>query len=138
MASEAEVDDPPPLASIEFGEADERRIARMAWAMGVVGLLQCVFGGLGMLFALWFAVQAMAQFERAPGAALLLGGMVLLFTALPLYQGILLREAGERVGRAVSSDDEDQEHIASAFRRLRLVFIIETVLTLPLVYGLVT
>lgn len=135
MTSEAEVDDPPPLAAIEFGEADERRMGRMAWAMSVVGLLQCLFGGIGLLFALWFALQAMGQFEHEPVAAVLLAGMALLFTVLPLVQGVLLREAGESVRRAITSDDDDQEHIASTFRRLKLVFIIETMLALPILYG---
>lgn len=128
--------DPPPLARIEFGEADEQRMGRLAWAMGIVGLLQCVLGGIGVLFALWLVVTVLGHFEREPIGTLVVVVVALMATVLPLYQGVMLREAGERIGHAASSDDDDQEHIAAAFRRLRVVFIIETLLALPLAYGL--
>ena len=137
MASDAVDQDLPPLARVDFSEAEEQRMGRLAWAMGIVGLLQMVLGGIGLLFALWFVVLALGHLEREPLTTVLMMVMALMITALPLYQGVMLREAGERIGHAVSSDDDDQEHIAAAFRRLRVVFVIEAVLALlALVYQL--
>lgn len=133
MVDDTGAADPPPLAHIDFSAAEEARMNRLAWAMGVVGLLQSVLSGLGLLMALWFSVQALQNVARAPTQVLPSIALALLGTGLPLYQGIVLREAGEFIGRAANTDDEDQEHIAAAFRRLKVVFIIEAVLALPLV-----
>lgn len=133
MVDDTGAADPPPLAHIDFSAAEETRMNRLAWAMGVVGLLQSVLSGLGLLMALWFSVQALQHVARAPMPVLLSIVLALLGTGLPLYQGIVLREAGEFIGRAANTDDEDQEHIGAAFRRLKVVFIIEAVLALPLV-----
>lgn len=133
MVDDTGAADPPPLARIDFSAAEEARMNRLAWAMGAVGLLQSVLSGLGLLMALWFSVQALQHVARAPTQVLPSIVLALLGTGLPLYQGIVLREAGEYIGRAANTDDDDQEHIGAAFRRLKAVFIIEAVLALPLV-----
>lgn len=122
----------PALARIDFSEADEAQMHRLAWAMGIVGLFQSVLSGLGLLLALWGVTQLLGHMGQSPFAVLI--GCVLLIgcTALPLYQGIVLREAGEYFGKVASTDDDDQEYLGAAFRRLRVVFLIEAVLAIPL------
>ncbi len=132
MADQDTPQDAPGLARIDFSEADEARMHRLAWAMGVVGVLQTVFAGLGVLMALWFTVTVFGHIGRAPLAVLLSVVMMLGVTILPMWQGIVIREAGEFIGRVAGSDDDDQEYLAAAFRRLRVVFIIEAVLAVPL------
>jgi hypothetical protein len=134
MADEDSPQDGPGLARIEFSDADEARMHRLAWAMGVVGVLQSIFAGLGLLVALWVAATALGHLGRAPVMVLISVGLLLLVTSLPLWQGMLLREAGEFIGRVAGFDDDDQEHVVAAFRRLRVVFIIEAVLAVPLVF----
>lgn len=130
-------DEGPGLARIDFSEGDEAQLHRLAWAMGIVGLLQTVFAGIGLLFALFFITQMMKVISAAPMTGLLLVVWALMSAALPLYQGIVLREAGEYFGKVASTDDDDQAHLASAFRRLRVVFILEAVLVLPLAWKLI-
>lgn len=132
MADEDIPQDAPGLARIDFSDADEARMHRLAWAMGVVGVLQTIFAGLGVLLALWFTATVVGHIGRAPMAVLLSIVMMLAITVLPMWQGVVIREAGEFIGRVAGSDDDDQEHLAAAFRRLRVVFIIEAVLAVPL------
>ena len=122
----------PGLARIDFSEADEAQMRRLAWAMGVVGLCQSLLSGLGLLLALWGVAMLLGHMGQAPLTVLLMGALLLGCTALPLYQGIVLREAGEYFGKVGSTDDDDQEHLGAAFRRLRVVFLIEAVLAIPL------
>jgi heme A synthase len=124
--------DAPGLARIDFSEADEARMGRLAWAMGFVGLVQAVLGGLGVVLALLFAVEMLGRLGGASLPGLLLVALMLVVTVLPVYQGIVLREAGESIGRVARTDDDDQEHLAAAFRRLRVVFAIEAALALLL------
>src|SRR5262245_42534266 len=91
--------DAPGLARIEFGEADEARLSRLAWAMGLVGLLQCVLCGFGVLLGLFFAVQMLAGIAEAPVQFVAMLALIFTVTALPFYQGMVLREASEYIQR---------------------------------------
>ncbi|MFY0541050.1 hypothetical protein [Nannocystis pusilla] len=75
--------------------------------------------------------------SRHPAELVIVSVLGLLYVGLPVWQGMLLREAGEAIGKVAGSDEDDQEYLASAFRRLRAVFVVELVLALwPLVRGL--
>ena len=124
-----DADEPVGVARVEFDEAEERSLVRLAGAMGLVGLLQMLLGGIGVVIALVVVVLA-----RQPIELLIVSVLGLVYVGLPVWQGMLLREAGESIGKVAGSDEDDQEYLASAFRRLRAVFVVELVLALwPLV-----
>lgn len=121
-----------PLGRIEFTDEEELQMHRLAWGMKVVGLLQSVLAGLGLLMALFVVVMMLSRMMQVPLLALA-AVMLLLVTGLPVYQGIMLREAGEYVERATRGDDDSRDNIVSMFRRLRVVYIIEAVVVSLLV-----
>ncbi|MCY1008069.1 hypothetical protein OV079_21425 [Nannocystis pusilla] len=124
-----DADEPAGVARVEFDEAEERGLVRLAGAMGLVGLLQVLLGGIGVVLALLVLVMA-----RHPLELVIVSVLGLVYVGLPVWQGMLLREAGEAIGKVAGSDEDDQEYLASAFRRLRVVFVVELVLALwPLV-----
>ncbi|MDC0716057.1 hypothetical protein [Nannocystis bainbridge] len=120
-----DADEPIGVARVEFDEAEERGLERLATAMGLVGLLQMLLGGIGVVLALLLVVQSGAH-----PILLLVALLGVIYVALPVWQGMLLREAGEAIGKVAGSDEDDQEYLASAFRRLRVVFIVELILAL--------
>ena len=113
------------VARVEFDEAEERGLERLATAMGLVGLLQMLLGGIGVVLALLLVVQSGGH-----PILLLVALLGVIYVGLPVWQGMLLREAGEAIGKVAGSDEDDQEYLASAFRRLRVVFIVELILAL--------
>ena len=124
-----DADEPVGVARVEFDEAEERSLVRLAGAMGLVGLLQMLLGGIGVVLA----VLALAL-SRHPIELVIVSVLGLVYVGLPVWQGMLLREAGEAIGKVAGSDEDDQEYLASAFRRLRAVFVVELILALwPLV-----
>jgi hypothetical protein len=115
-----------PSGRIDFTEEEELHMHRLAWGMKVVGLLQSVLAGLGLLMALLVVVTMFPRMVQVPVLALA-AVLLLLVTGLPVYQGIVLREAGEYVELATRGDDDSRDNIMSMFRRLRVVYVLEAV-----------
>jgi hypothetical protein len=127
-AMDEEADDPPGMARIGLDDGEERSLRRLSSALGIVGLIQIVAAGLAlawMLIALFTSLGMMLS-----GARLMVTLLGLAYVALPIWQGVMLREAGETFGRVAGPDEDDQEYLASAFRRLKVVFTIELLLAL--------
>ncbi len=116
--------DEPALARIEFSPDEEAGLSRLAWALGMVGAIQIGIAGIGLVMALvLFSKVALAG---AIGGFLMVA-LLIAIIAVPLYQGLLLREAGESIGRVANTDDADQDHLMAAFRRFRVIFAIEAI-----------
>ena len=124
-------DDRPGVARVEFDEGEEQSLGRLASALGLVGTLQILLSGIGLVL---LVIGLLMQVARMSLLMLLVGAIALLHTGLPVWQGVMLREAGESIARVAGSDDDDQEYLASAFRRLRVVFVIELVLAFYALY----
>lgn len=124
-----EAEDPPGLARIELEPGEERTLRQLAGAMGIVGVLQLIFYGILLLWGL-FVLFGFAGGHGVPVTGMLTIALGLVYAALPLWQGVMLRETGEAIGRVGGADGEDQDFLASAFRRLRVVFVIELLLSL--------
>jgi hypothetical protein len=124
-------DDRPGLARVDFSEDEERSLGRLASALGLVGMLQILLSGIGVVL---LVIGLLMKLQHMSLLLLLVGAIALLNTGLPVWQGVMLREAGESIGRVAGADDDDQEYLASAFRRLRTVFVIELVLALYALY----
>jgi len=127
-------DDRPGVARVDFSEAEEQSLARLASALGLVGMLQILLSGIAVVL---LVIGVLMHLDRLSPLLLLVAALGLLYTGLPVWQGMLLREAGESIGRVASADEDDQEFLASAFRRLRAVFVIELVLGLYAVYKVI-
>lgn len=124
-----EIDDPPGLARVELEPGEERGIRWLASALGIVGMIQIVAAGLALT---WMIVALLPSLGMILGGAarLVMSVLALAYVALPVWQGVMLREAGESLGRVAGPDEDDQEFLASAFRRLKVVFTIELLLAL--------
>lgn len=122
---------------IQFTEEEELRMHRLAWGMKVVGLLQSVISGLGLVFALLVVVSLFSRMVQVP-LLMVAALMLLLVTGLPVYQGIVLREAGEYAEQAARGDEDSGDNIMSMFRRLRTVYLIEAVLVSLVAYKALT
>ena len=120
-------DEPLGVARVDFTEDEERGLGRLASTLQLVGLLQIVLAGLAFVLA---SIGVLLGAWSLSPLFLLITGLGLAYVGLPIWQGVMLRESGELLGRVAGSDDDDQEHLASAFRRLRVVFMIELVLGL--------
>lgn len=123
-------DEAPGLARIGLEEDEERTLGRLAAALRVVGLFQILAAGLVLLFAIVALFGTFGHLLSAGAARLIAMAMGLAYVALPIWQGVMLREAGEAIARVGGADMEDQDFLASAFRRLRVVFVIELLLAL--------
>lgn len=115
-------DEPLGVARVDFTEDEERGLGRLASTLQLVGLLQIVLAGLAFVLA---SIGVLLGAWSLSPLFLLITGLGLAYVGLPIWQGVMLRESGELLGRVAGSDDDDQEHLASAFRRLRVVFMIE-------------
>ena len=103
---------------------------RLAGALGIVGLIQIVAAGIALT---WMVVALFASFGAllgGGGVRLVMTALGLAYVALPVWQGVMLRETGETFSRVAGPDEDDQEFLASAFRRLKVVFTIELLLAL--------
>lgn len=116
-------DEPLGVARVDFTEAEEQGLGRLASTLQLVGLLQILLAGI--VFVLAIIGVVMGALHLSSPMFLIFTVLGLAYAGLPIWQGALLREAGDLVGRVASSDDDDQEYLASAFRRLRVVFMIE-------------
>lgn len=119
-------DDRPGLARVDFSDDEERSLGRLASALGLVGTLQIVLSGLALVLVLIGFVMTLGNLSAA---LLLLSVLGVVYVGLPIFQGMLLREAGEALDKVAGSDEDDQEYLGSLFRRLRTVFVLELVLT---------
>lgn len=120
----------PGLARIGLDEEEERTLGRLAGALGIVGLIQMLAGGLVLLLAIVGVLASLGHLFGGGAARLLVMVLSLAYAALPVWQGMMLREAGESIARVGGPDAEDQDFLASMFRRLRVVFVIELLLAL--------
>lgn len=125
-----DADDPPGLARIELAEGEERTLRRLAAAMGIVGVVQIVIYGIALTWMLVALAQSLGFALRAGAVGLAVLVFSLAYVALPIWQGVMVREAGEAFGRVGGPDADDQEFLASAFRRLKVVFVIELLVAL--------
>jgi len=128
-----DADDPPGVAHIGLDEGEERTLGRLARAMGIVGVIQIVFYGIGLTWALVVLLQSLSTLR---GGVIGLGviALTLAFVALPIWQGVMVREAGEAFGRVGGADGDDQEFLAAAFRRLKVVFVLELLVAVSDLY----
>lgn len=124
-------DEPLGVARIDFNEGEEGSLKRLAGVLQLVGSLQIMLAGITVVLALWLAALGLRVMSPVLLLVTLLG---VVYAALPVWQGMLLREAGEQFGRVAGSDEDDQEYLASAFRRLRVVFLVEFLLGLYVTY----
>lgn len=125
-----EIDDPPGLARVELEPGEERGIRWLASALGIVGMIQIVAAGLALTWMLVALLPSLGMILGGGAARLMMAVLALAYVALPVWQGVMLREAGETLGRVAGPDEDDQEFLASAFRRLKVVFTIELLLAL--------
>ncbi len=125
-----EIDDPPGLARIELEPQEERSMRWLASALGIVGMIQIVAAGLALTWMLVALVPSLGGILGGGAVRLVVTALGLVYVALPVWQGVMMREAGETLGRVAGSDEDDQEFLASMFRRLKVVFTIELLLAL--------
>lgn len=125
-----DADEGPGLARIGLDEDEERTLGRLAGALGIVGLIQMLAGGLVLLLTIVGVLASLGHLLGGGAARLLAMVLSLAYVALPVWQGVMLREAGESIARVGGPDAEDQDFLASMFRRLRVVFVIELLLAL--------
>ncbi|MBA3547830.1 MAG: hypothetical protein H0T76_15210 [Nannocystis sp.] len=125
-----EIDDPPGLARVELEPGEERSMRWLASALGIVGMIQIVAAGLALLWMLVALIPSLGAIIGGGATRLVVTALGLAYVALPVWQGVMLREAGETIGRVAGPDEDDQEFLASAFRRLKVVFTIELLLAL--------
>lgn len=125
-----ESDDPPGLARVELEPGEERGIRWLASALGIVGMVQIVAAGLALTWMLVALLPSLGVILGGGAARLVRSVLALAYVALPVWQGVMLREAGETLGRVAGPDEDDQEFLASTFRRLKVVFTIELLLAL--------
>lgn len=123
-------DEPPGLARIGLEEDEERSLGRLAAALRLVGMFQIIAAGLVLLFTIVGLFGAFGRLFTLGAARLIVMAMGMAYVALPIWQGVMLREAGDAIARVGGADMEDQDFLASAFRRLRVVFVIELLLAL--------
>ena len=125
-----EIDDPPGLARVEFEPGEERTMRWLVSALGIVGVVQIVGAGLALTWMLVALLPSLGMVLGGGATRLVTTVLGLAYVALPVWQGVMLREAGETLGRVAGPDEDDQEFLASAFRRLKVVFTIELLLAL--------
>lgn len=134
VTMDEEIEDPPGLARVPLAEGEERSIRRLATAFGIVGLIQLLTAGIALTWLVIGMFPSMGMLLAGGPVRLLLMALGLVYMALPLWQGVMLREAGETLGRIAGPDEDDQEFLASVFRRLKVVFTIELLLALWALY----
>lgn len=121
------------LARIPFTPQTEKVIGQMAGWMMFVAIVHIV---LGLLFATGGAVGggalALTFGDRLGAGALAMGiGLALVYGLLGLVlalEGFLLIRARSAFNAVVDTDTNDQEHLSTALRRLKVFFLVEVIL----------
>ncbi len=112
-----------PLAKISFSPEDETNIKQTALFMRIAGALAILSSIVSLVGSI-----GVGLFRGTP-----IGGNVcfgLLGLGVQVMLGVLLLVSAAAFSKIVSSDGQDQEHLASGLKQLRWYFLIKAILYL--------
>lgn len=129
------------VARIPFSTEDEGVLRQLSGWMLFIAIVHFVGAGLLLLGGCCVLVGGSSVLAGAssmgPGAELGMGmgalfvviaAFMAVLTAILIFQGVLLVQARSDFNQVVQSDVSDQAYLTSAFRRLKLFFLIEVAL----------
>lgn len=128
----------PSLARIPFSPATERVLLSLGRWLLFIAIVHFVLGFLvvvGSCATGWFSIAAF-DLDALGGTFLVATALLYLGSALLLIvEGVMLVQAKSAFQRVATSDSNDQGELVNAFRRVRVFFMLETLLFALMIAG---